>query len=42
MKMIYFVSGVIVGIYLDQNYKIPRVEKIVNDLNEALKKYKKS
>ena len=40
-KLFYFVSGLLVGIYIDQNYTIPKISSYIDKLKSDLKKYEK-
>lgn len=41
MKYLFFVTGIMVGIYLDQNYKVPKIKTIFERINTEIKKYEK-
>lgn len=40
-KLIIFLSGIVVGIYIDQSYKVPSINKYVETIKETLKKHEK-
>jgi hypothetical protein len=35
------ISGIFVGIYLDQKYKLPEITKYINNIQETLKRNEK-
>lgn len=41
MSSIYFVSGTVLGIYIAQNYDLPRIDNVVNSLINQLEKIEK-
>jgi hypothetical protein len=40
-KLFYFVSGILVGIYIDQNYIVPKISNYIDKLKSDVKKYEK-
>ena len=42
MKYLFFLSGIMIGIYLDQNYKVPKINTIFERINTEIKKYEKN
>lgn len=40
-KFICFVGGILLGVYLDQNYKIPKIQSFISKMSEELKKHEK-
>lgn len=40
-KLLVFVSGIMIGIYLDQSYKVPSINKYVQDIKDILKRHEK-
>ena len=40
-NFIIFLSGIVVGIYIDQSYKVPSINKYVKNVEETLKKHEK-
>lgn len=41
-QFIIFIGGFLVGIYADQNYKIPNIGKYVKQFESHLKKHEKN
>ncbi len=40
-KFMIFISGIVVGVYIDQTYTLPRISSIINKINNDIKKYEK-
>lgn len=40
-NIIVLVSGIIIGVYLDQTYKLPNFNNLIKKFNTDLKKYEK-
>jgi hypothetical protein len=40
--LIIFVSGLITGIYIDQNYKVPSLENYIKKFQKSLKSHEKN
>ena len=40
-KCIYFIMGLAVGVYADQQYKVPSIKKYVNDVIKYIKENEK-
>jgi len=36
-----FVSGIIIGVYLDQKYKLPKIESLMKKMIDTLEKIEK-
>ncbi len=40
-KCMYFIIGVCVGVYADQQYKVPSIKHVVNDAIKYIKEQEK-
>jgi hypothetical protein len=40
-KFILFAGGVILGVYIDQTYKVPKIQTIISKISDELKKHQK-
>lgn len=40
-KLVLFLSGVIVGVYIDQYYTLPKINILLSKLKNELRKYEK-
>jgi hypothetical protein len=36
-----FITGIAVGIYIDQNYSVPKVRTFIDKFSKEIKKYEK-
>jgi len=39
--LLLLVSGIIIGVYIDQNYKVPNMNTYVKKIKETLKSHEK-
>lgn len=40
-KLVVLLSGIVLGIYIDQNYDLPKISLLVNKIKNDIKKYEK-
>ena len=40
-KLFVFVSGIVVGIYIDQSYKVPSIKNYIDGVKEIIKKHER-